>query len=76
MGCRLTFMRPGLLPKPSIWVGIRIRPTSVVSGVKSPDWPWALLDTYLEVKCTKALDGPRSQLAQGAFKPGLPTPFG
>ncbi len=49
MKCRLLSMRPGRLPWPSIDLAIHVAPSSVVSGVKSLDWPWLLINASLGV---------------------------
>ncbi len=49
MECRLLSIRPGRLPWPSIDLAIHVAPTSVISGVKSLDWPWLLVNALLRV---------------------------
>ncbi len=49
MKCRLLSMRPGRLPWPSIYLTIHATHSSVVSGVKSLDWPWLLINASLGV---------------------------
>ena len=49
MECRLLSLKPGRLPWPSLEVRISAKARSVVSGVKSLDWPWILLSASLRV---------------------------